>query len=436
MNKLSKKRVNKRLFFNYIQMLVKSLGGNNARHKSIRGLLFFLISILTNIPTILFSQADSIETKKKFWSNKSISVSYQNGYIFPTNIFLRGQNASVKQLDDYQSLSLRFITQTTGENMWEQLFNYPRWGIGLNISDFNNSIEIGRPIALYAFLNAPFVRWENSSFNYELAFGLSTNWKSFNPVTNQYNVAIGAPFAFFIDAGLNYRFAISKQFDLEAGFSLTHFSNGALKVPNFGINTIAPKLSVIYNLQERPEFIERPMPKFKPHFEWEFSTFAGLKNLVFSEPVQADIIEQYEGLFFPVFGLSATLNRHVSRKSKFGLGANFLYNSTANAQDVAIKAINSDDFDPITGSLGDKAQISLFLSYELVMNRMSLILQPACYIYRKKTTNQTPIFHQRIGLKYSITDNIFVGITLRDYSFRVSDFIEWSVGYRINGNKK
>ena len=159
MNKLSKKRVNKRLFFNYIQMLVKSLGGNNARHKSIRGLLFFLISILTNIPTILFSQADSIETKKKFWSNKSISVSYQNGYIFPTNIFLRGQNASVKQLDDYQSLSLRFITQTTGENMWEQLFNYPRWGIGLNISDFNNSIEIGRPIALYAFLNAPFVRW-------------------------------------------------------------------------------------------------------------------------------------------------------------------------------------------------------------------------------------------------------------------------------------
>ena len=102
-------------------------------------------------------QADSIETKKKFWSNKSISVSYQNGYIFPINIFLRGQNASVKQLDDYQCLSLRFITQTTGDNMWEQLFNYPRWGIGLNISDFNNSIEIGRPIALYAFLNARFV---------------------------------------------------------------------------------------------------------------------------------------------------------------------------------------------------------------------------------------------------------------------------------------
>ena len=400
------------------------------------GIKILILSILTNIPIILFSQADSTEPKKNFWSNKSISVSYQNGYIFPTNIFLRGQNASAKQLDDYQSMSLRFIMQTTGENAWEQLFNYPRWGVGLNISDFNHSIEIGRPFALYAFLNAPFARWKNSSFNYELAFGLSTNWKSFNPVTNQYNVAIGAPFAFFIDAGLNYRFAISKRFDLDAGFTLTHFSNGALKVPNFGINTIAPKISVIYNLQERPEFIERPIPEFKPHFEWEFSTFAGLKNLVFSEPVQADIIEQYEGLFFPVFGFTATLNRHVSRMSKFGLGANYVYNSTANAQDVAIKAINSDDFDPVSGSLTDKAQISLFLSYELVMNRMSLVLQPAYYVYRKKTTNQTPTFHQRIGLKYGITDNIFVGITLRDYSFRVSDFIEWSVGYRINRDKK
>lgn len=183
------------------------------------GIKILILSILTNIPIILFSQADSTEPKKNFWSNKSISVSYQNGYIFPTNIFLRGQNASAKQLDDYQSMSLRFIMQTTGENAWEQLFNYPRWGVGLNISDFNHSIEIGRPFALYAFLNAPFARWKNSSFNYELAFGLSTNWKSFNPVTNQYNVAIGAPFAFFIDAGLNYRFAISKRFDLDAGFN-------------------------------------------------------------------------------------------------------------------------------------------------------------------------------------------------------------------------
>ena len=60
-----------------------------------------------------------------------------------------------------------------------------------------------------------------------------------------------------------------------------------------------------------------------------------------------------------------------------------------------------------------------------------MILQPAFYIYRKEMKNQTPVFHQRIGLKYHFTKNLFAGITLRDYDFHVSDFIEWNIGYRI-----
>lgn len=68
-----------------------------------------------------------------------------------------------------------------------------------------------------------------------------------------------------------------------------------------------------------------------------------------------------------------------------------------------------------------------------MVNKVSLILQPAFYIFRKKAVNLSPVFHQRIGLKYYVDDDVFVGITLRDYAFHVSDFIEWNVGYRIGG---
>jgi len=60
-----------------------------------------------------------------------------------------------------------------------------------------------------------------------------------------------------------------------------------------------------------------------------------------------------------------------------------------------------------------------------------MILQPAFYIYRRSLLNQSPVFHQRLGLKYHFTDRFFIGITLVDYKFHVSDFIEWNIGYRL-----
>ncbi|MDD3080222.1 MAG: acyloxyacyl hydrolase [Paludibacter sp.] len=392
------------------------------------------IQILLSITLLSHAQMDSIALKENsFWNNKSISIGYQNGYIFQTNDFIKGNNVQAAKLDEFQAFSLKLSKQTNGEKLWEQLYKYPSWGLGAYVADFHNPAEIGTPIALYGFLNAPFVRWEHSTFNYEISFGATANWKSFNPLTNQYNIAIGAGQSFFIDAGLNLEFEISKHLNLVTGFSLTHFSNGALKYPNKGINCVAPKISLRYNLYERPKFIKQELPKFNSSNEWEISTFAGLKNLIFIDSVRKDIIEQYEGLSYPVFGVTALFNHQISRKSKIGLGINFAYNSTVNAESAAIIANSSTDFDPVSGPITDKIQISIFPSYELVVNKISLVLQPAFYIYRKKTKNQSPNFHQRIGLKYYFSDNFFGGIVLRDYSFHVSDFVEWTVGYRING---
>jgi hypothetical protein len=400
------------------------------KRKGLTLLTFLYLSVY------LFAQTDSTEQSgQHFWKDKSISVGYQNGYVFQTNDFVRGHNTQAAKLDKYQDLFVKLSEQTNGRKLWEQLYKYPVWGYGMYVADFHNPTEIGTPVALYAFLDAPFVRWNTGTFNYELSFGASANWKSFNPVTNQYNVAIGGLGAFFIDAGLNLDFELSNHLDLVTGFSMTHFSNGALKFPNSGINTVGPKVSLKYNLYNRPTFLRQPVPEFHPVNEWEFSTFVGAKNLIFIDPVRPDIVEQYEGLLYPVFGVTALFNRQVSRKSKFGLGVNLVYNSTVNAEEAAKAAISTNDFDPVSGPLSDKIQISLFPSYELVVHKMSLVLQPAYYIYRKKVTNQSPAFHQRIGLKYHFSDEVFVGLTLRDYAFHVSDYIEWSVGYTI-GTKK
>ena len=196
--------------------------------------------------------------------------------------------------------------------------------------------------------------------------------------------------------------------------------------PNFGINTIAPKIGLQYNFYEPIKFRRREVPEFNPYNEWLISGFGGVKNLIF-DSVNIDIIEKYEGAFFPVFGVSSGYNRQVSYMSKIGIGVTLSYDGSMNAQ----AAVENNELDPVDTPFSDKIQLSIYPSYELTVNRLSLVLQPAFYLYRKKFRNQSPAFHQRIGLKYQITDKIFAGIILRDYAFHVSDHLEWTLGYRI-----
>lgn len=389
--------------------------------KNLQILLFLLIPLAVN------GQYDSSAIRKEsFLQNLSLQAGYQNGYVFASNDFLRGNNIEAERINAFQAFSFKLSIHTTGKKIWEQMFKYPSWGIGLSVIDFYNPEEIGVPIALFGFFNAPFKRWNKWSFNYEIGFGASFNWKSFNPVKNKYNVAIGAGESFLIDAGLNMHYCFTNRLELESGFSLTHFSNGALKKPNFGINTVAPKISLKYNFHDSPDFKKQEVPVCSKEREWLVSTFVGAKNVIF-DSVQIDIYEKYEGVTFPVWGLSTLYNRQISYKSKIGVGMTFSYDGSINAQ----VAVEEGELDPVDSPFHEKLELSIYPSYELVINRVSLVIQPAFYLYRKKLKKQSPVFHQRIGLKYYISNNTFVGITLRDYAFHVSDFVEWTVGFRL-----
>lgn len=379
----------------------------------------------------IFSNVHSINDTTKIhlgWNKNQLSLSafYDNGYVIPTNVFVRGTNINSALIDDYQSITFKLTSRTAGESFWERLCNYPEWGIGVKIIDFYDRNEIGMPIAIFGTLEAPFLRVSKFSFNYELGFGLTFNWKAFNPITNQYNVAIGAGQAFMSTAGLNLTYETEYHLDVIAGVNFSHYSNGAIKLPNFGINAFGPKVGVKYNFFDRPKYVKKPIPAFKSRNEWTISTFFAIKNLIF-DSVNIDILEKYEGVFFPVFGVSGLYNRQISHFSKIGVGMTFNFNESINAQ----IQIQNNELEDIDGPFLDKLQLSIYPSYELCIDKISIQLQPAFYIYRKEYKNQSPVFHQRINLKYQITDNIFAGITLRDYSFH-ADFVEWTLGYKFN----
>ncbi len=394
-------------------------------------MLFFFSTLLA--PSVIRAQDTTALQQKKSPKKYVLGFLYENGHVFQTNPFVNGDNTEHVPIKNYQAFSGRIMFQTTGKKLWHQLYDYPYWGFGIHVSDFYNPEEMGVPIALYAFLNAPFHRWNKLSLNYEIDFGITGNWKHFNPVNNPYNVAIGAGETVYIHVGAGLSYAVSTRWEAELGIGLAHFSNGALKLPNFGLNTFSPRIEIRYKVHGNPVLKKLETAPLKKFSSLEFTAFTGLKNVLF-DSARINITTKYKGVYFPVFGFKATYSYQISHKSKFGVGMAVSYDGSVNAR-VAVEK-GEGELEPMALPFTEQLRVSIYPSYELVMGPYSLLVQPGFYIFRKQFPHQVPISYQRIGLKYTFSHHVTVGISLRAYNLHVSDFIEWSLGYQLNWNKK
>lgn len=383
--------------------------------------LFFWV-----LPNSVFGQEaklDSLNAKSSF----IIKGSYQLGKVLPTNDFIRGNNSGKDLIDDYQSFSILFLKQTRGTKLWEQLYGFPVFGIGIYSAHFNESTELGNPISVYGYFSGPFFRFNKLNFNYDLGLGLAFNWNDFNPSTNPGNIAIGADRSVHIEAGISLDYQLTKKYFLSIGGGFNHFSNGKLKMPNMGLNTEAVKLSLSYQLNNVPfGNVKYEVPLFKKRYEWDISLFAGVENIIYNGN-DVDVQTKYKGLFFPVYGITNTCNRVISYKSKIGVGFAASYNTALNAQIAA----DNGELDEVDLPVGIHIMLSIYPSYELVIDKLSLIIQPGVYVYRKRTEELSPVFYQRIGIKYHFWNDYFAGLSLRATQFHVSNFIEWNIGRTI-----
>jgi len=351
----------------------------------------------------------------------------QYGRVLATNPYLKLAKEVGDTKIEYDAFSLQVLKQTTGEKEWEKHFGYPIYGAGVYSAQFFDNKGFGAPVAVYGVLKGPFTRWEKLTFNYDTGFGIAFNWNSYNPAANNFNISLGANQSVFIDLGINLKYPVSQNFDLSFGYSFTHFSNGAMKVPNFGLNTFSPKITLVYNIERFiPPRTTKPDAPFRRNTTIDISFFGGLKNVVYTT-ASGDSIPNYRGVFYQVYGLNTVINRQVTPKSKIGFGWSLTYDASYNSTAY----IDHGELEPAEGFQHGKMSLSIFPSYELVINRLSVVMQPGFYIFRKQSVDKNPLTYQRLGLHYLIGDNFLAGVCLRAYSYHISDYIEWTVGYRL-----
>ena len=275
-------------------------------------------------------------------------------------------------------------------------------------------------------LGIPLLRFNKLSLCADFGLGLTFNWESFGE--DKYNIALGAEETVYINAGPSMEYSFENGFIVDMGASFTHFSNGALKKPNKGINAFAPKVSLGYNFNgPKNTFRYQEVPEFQTRSEISTSFFTGWENVLYKGN-DVDSVTKNKGVYYSTFGLSATYNRQVSYKSKIGIGIMVGYMGAANSS-ISIVNGKLEDKD---SSFKEGFELSIFPSYELVINKLSLLVQPGFYLYRTKYVNRTPALYQRVGIKYDVQKDLSFGINLRAYSYYISDYIEWTVAYRFH----
>lgn len=154
--------------------------------------------------------------------------------------------------------------------------------VGLARHEFNR--WLANPISVYLFQGAPIVNFSRRvSLNYEWNLGMAFGWNGYDEQSNPENKVIGSKVTAYIDADLYVRWMLSKAFDLNAGISLSHFSNGNTTYPNMGLNTGGIRLVLAYYINRQPLTVPKvereKLPDsrgFYTDVNHKFSTQAGL----------------------------------------------------------------------------------------------------------------------------------------------------------------
>ena len=315
----------------------------------------------------------------------------------------------------YNGLNLKIgWKQRAKKDQYYQIYNYPIYGIGIYSSTFHSSI-IGSPFAIYGFVQTPIAPKEYSkwSYDYRIGLGLSGNFRPYNEEENPLNLAIGSKNNVFIDLGIRAQYQFRPKWKAGVGLAFHHFSNGALALPNEGVNLVPLTLSV--NYQFNPDIQTRRDTVLKPYSKnvyYDLNYGAGFKQL-------RDDLDQR---FFKTT-LSLYASRQVSYKWRIGGGMDLFYSSSGNDKEIA-----GDQSGKLSSKLSGGP--SFYLVHVLNRN-LALNGNVGYYIHNQRFNGEIRRFFLRAGARYYVYKNINAGVSIKAHLGK-ADFIEWTVGYTFN----
>lgn len=344
-------------------------------------------------------------------SNPSISIEGRLFYGFINNYHneLKIFNTHVPAFE------IGLLQITSLKNKWAAGYHFPRIGLSLFYTPFNNSKALGKAFGLYPHINFPLLQTSKQSINFRMGMGLAYFTSKFEPRENYQNLAIGSSLNALIHFMFDYQWHLNKKNNLSMSLGLIHFSNGSITTPNYGLNL--PMASIAYSHSFNEDIQKRstqtyPLFRYEKNkdFRLDYQMGYGIKRM---NKIPSDK--------FQIFTQSLTLFKPLNNKSDIGAGLDFSW-------DESHKTLLSDEgINPPSG-LG-LAKYALAANYELKLDKLAFKVGLGTYVYAKEKAEGT--VYEKLALNYLFYKNLYCSIELKAHAAKAA-YIGWGIGYQFN----
>jgi hypothetical protein len=396
----------------FIRQTYKRSNSNVATHNTVSFKTFNFQPVILLVHLLLF--ANTLGAQLDSASNWNLAISPHAGFVIP-------HHKSIAHLIQGHSYGCHLYAKkiVSGSKYWHEAYNVPEHGVDLTFTNTGNPQQLGQQYSVSYLLNLPlnrkryvedYLRISTPGYRHWIGLGLGVGYatKRWDLETNHQAAVLGSQGNVAISLQYSGRMAAFKQGEIRAGIRLSHLSNGAFQLPNLGTNNAGLFVSYVAG-RPRSSYMKVMANPIVERYIMSCGLVAGLKE------IPPPTGRKYVATVFSLLG-----ERRVSYKSAFGLGVDFLFDSSS-------KPLVEQRKDVVVRN-NEAIQMGALFSYSLFFDRFSLKIQQGYYLVDRLRLNGA-LYH-RVGLRYSIGKNMYAQLTLKTH-FAKADYGEVGIGYVI-----
>jgi hypothetical protein len=368
------------------------------------GINYYQYQRLFIIFLAFYSSFSGITAQPKFMNDLQINSYYHYGYVLPEY-----KHLLYVVEDNVQSAGLSISKKTIGKNEWQQLYNYPEYGIFLFYSTLGNNEVNGQEIAIYPFFSWNIFSGNRLNILNQIGIGLGYATRKFDFEDNYQNVAIGSNLNIHFNFRLGIKYLLLKKIPIQTGISLDHFSNANMKSPNLGLNYLTSYVGLGYLMGERRQYQVRELEAYKKGYHFEFIYSIGGRHT-----------RALQTKFYFTSSVAFEFKWKPYRVFHLGIGTDLFYDSATESQ---MSSKNPSDYKKYYDY-----QSGIHLSQEFLYNRVSIIIQEGIYLFLKDKADHNIMYNRGI-VRYTIANHIILDIAMKTHFF-ILDYPELGLGFK------
>lgn len=292
---------------------------------------------------------------------------------------------------------------------WFQAYGRMYTGLTLLVNANGPTSVLGTSVALGPYMNPRLWHHGRHSFLFWGATGLVWSSTAFDVDRNPQNPAVANTWSALLQGGLHYQLRLWPQLYTQLGLSLTHYSNGSYRMPNYGLNMPQVSLGVHYAPHEQAGTPASPLAPYKVDRRWSL-WLQGQVGLAEHLPV--------DGPKFVTNTATAMGWYRLGRKSSLSVGLDYMVNPSLQRW---------FRYEPQwQGSHTDAAGITL--GHVLHVGQVNLVMQAGFSFY--KPFPLYPNLYQRIAFMWQPLDRFQAGMVLKMHGFS-AETVEVAVAGRV-----